>query len=219
MSHNYRTPLIRTDTSSSVSTNATAPNQPGPGRLVGRLFDRLGKRIESLLNKRASNLGTGPVPVAQEIRSLRRHRELTLLERYSMPPRKLSEGEAKTLKKLCNKLVKYVRSEVLSTQISALEEVTALAMDDLVIRAVFAECRLEYFEPKYTEPNLLLSTTKALCSIKDTATHELWSTIILRPKLELDWQTIGRSFRDPDSSFIAARHLSNLLQLAIADGI
>ncbi|KLO13893.1 hypothetical protein SCHPADRAFT_940000 [Schizopora paradoxa] len=43
-----------TDTCSSISTTATAPNLPGPGRNVGLIFDFLGASLERFMIRRAS---------------------------------------------------------------------------------------------------------------------------------------------------------------------
>ncbi|KLO08850.1 hypothetical protein SCHPADRAFT_592897 [Schizopora paradoxa] len=105
MEYNYYTPLARTDT---VSTNATAPNLPGPGRNLGLLLDRVGKQVESFMNKCANQSGMGPVATAREIRQLRRYEDLTVQERYSLPPLQVPKREAKKLKKRCDKLLKFV---------------------------------------------------------------------------------------------------------------
>ncbi|KLO08845.1 hypothetical protein SCHPADRAFT_944117 [Schizopora paradoxa] len=200
----------------SVSTNATAPNLPGPGRLVGLLLDGVGNRIESLLNKCANRIGMGPAHIAQEIRLLRGLRDLTIRELYSMHSSQLSEREKKKLKKRCNKLLKFAGSKLVSTQLVALDEVTGLAIEDSLIREIFSECRLEYLQPKYLEPNLFLTSAKALASIEEAATHELWSSVILRQnsdsKFEYNRKSIENSLFDPNTSFIAGRHLLNVVQ-------
>lgn len=48
-----------------------------------------------------------------------------------------------------------------------------------------AKLRLEDLTPKYGEPDLILSTSKALGSIRDTYTHQLWSAFILNHSLPL----------------------------------
>lgn len=206
--------LIRTDTLSTVSTNATAPNLPGPGRNIGLLLDRVGKHVETIFNKCATRFKMGPVATARKIRQLRRYDELTVQERYSLPPMQLPKSEAKKLRRYCDKLLKFIRcvptipflvrrihlianlasrSKVLSTQLDALEEVTKLAIEDSLVRALLAECRLDYLEPKYLEPDLLLLSAKAFASIKEAETHKLWSSMILRQYSELDQESIKMS--------------------------
>lgn len=46
--------------SSSVSTNATADDNIGPGRVLGLLFDHLGRKLEALINRTAIEGGLGP---------------------------------------------------------------------------------------------------------------------------------------------------------------
>ncbi len=42
---------VKLDRNDSIDTNATGPNNPGPGRNVGRLFDAVGTRIEASLEQ------------------------------------------------------------------------------------------------------------------------------------------------------------------------
>ncbi|KLO08847.1 hypothetical protein SCHPADRAFT_592790 [Schizopora paradoxa] len=179
--------LTRTDTRTTISSTATADDLPGPGRILDGLLQRLGRRVESFLNGYANRFGLGPVYVAEEIRFLSRYGELTIFDRYSLPPRHLSKREMKGLKKRCDRLLRYVRSNLLSTQLSALDEVTTLAIEDSLIRAIFLECQIRCLEPKFIEPDLLLRSTRALASIQETAIHELWSSTILgfKPDQEL----------------------------------
>ncbi len=102
-------PLSRTNTSSSVSTNATAPNLPGAGRTVGLLLDRLGAHVEKCMNLWADRRGLGPNAVAQEIRRLRRHDETSIVERHAGSVAQLSKRDEKTVRKLCKRLLKYAR--------------------------------------------------------------------------------------------------------------
>lgn len=90
---------------STISTDATAPNLPGPGRNVGCLFHWLGGRLETFMNKHASQLGRGPQAVADEIRRLRQH---SILD-GPLSSAFLSEDEEKDLKRLLKRLLKYTR--------------------------------------------------------------------------------------------------------------
>ncbi len=98
--------LVMTD---SIDSNATAPNLPGPGRNVGRLFDWLGARLERILSNRKLKLGYDPDAVAQDIRQLCRHSERSLVERHKFPELGLTNIEKKHLKKLCKKLIACAR--------------------------------------------------------------------------------------------------------------
>lgn len=102
----YNSTIRRFDTGLTASTNATAPNLPGPGRNVGRLFDWLGGRLESFINKHASQIGCGPQAVADEIRRLRQH----FIADGPLTSACLSEDDEKDLKKLLKRLLKYTRS-------------------------------------------------------------------------------------------------------------
>ncbi len=91
-------------TSSSISSNATAPNLPGPGRTIGLLFDWIGAGLERVLRSRALKLGYDPDAVASDIRQLCRHGERPFEERLKFPQLGLTNVEKKRLKKLCKKL-------------------------------------------------------------------------------------------------------------------
>ncbi|KLO08846.1 hypothetical protein SCHPADRAFT_981263 [Schizopora paradoxa] len=215
MSYEYCSPLAKTSSQSSISTNATAPDLPGPGRLVGLLLDRVGKHLETLLNKCANQFALGPAHVAQEIRILSRHDEFTIPERYLAYSMHFSEKEMRVLRRRCRRLLKFAGSRLLSTQLVALNEISMLAIENSLIRTIFAECRLEHLEPKYLEPDLLLMSAKALSSIEEAATHALWSSIVLHPDYDiadLQVQSIKESLADPNTSFIANRHLVNAVQ-------
>lgn len=46
----------------SVSTSATAPNLPGPGRTLGNVYDRGGAFVEKHMNRLGQALGIAPSP-------------------------------------------------------------------------------------------------------------------------------------------------------------
>ncbi len=48
-----RPSLEQTESTDSIASDATAPNNPGPGRNVGRLYDTLGSRLEYFLKRRS----------------------------------------------------------------------------------------------------------------------------------------------------------------------
>ncbi len=101
--------LLKSDTKSSIDSNATASNLPGAGRTVGLLFDWLGARVESVLSRRALKLGYDPDGVAQDIRQICRHDKRPMDVRHKVPELQLTNGERKHLKKLCKKLVECAR--------------------------------------------------------------------------------------------------------------
>jgi len=169
----YLHELARVDTHSSIDSNATAPNLPGPGRTLGRFLDWLGSHLEDVMNGNATRRGHGPEAAAREIRRLRRHHETSLAERHAAPVIIPTGAEAKSLKKLGDKLLKYTRSRVLSVQLKALEEIVDLTIEDPIIRQALGELSLSKLAPKYKEPNLLISTSRVLHSLTDAKTHYL----------------------------------------------
>lgn len=189
--------LARTDTDSSVSSMATAPNLPGPGRNVGLLFDFLGARVEKFMNARAERHGLGPRAVAEEISRLRRHSETTIIERHAGFVVQLTDKEERAFQKLCKKLLKYARfvcshigfgffsltyfrHRIRTNQFEALEEIINLAIEDPHARIVLAHHDIgHYLTPMFDEPDLVLSTSRALGSIENADIHSLWSGVLL----------------------------------------
>lgn len=53
----------------SDSTNATNSDRPGPGRVIGNVYSRLGQRLEGFLDGIAVRNGAGPSPVTGRISS------------------------------------------------------------------------------------------------------------------------------------------------------
>ena len=79
---------------SAESRNVTEDDIPGPGRLMGKFYAVLGRKIETVLSLAARSRGKGPAPVAARIK------ELT----WSQAP-----DAAKKREKECKTLVKYTR--------------------------------------------------------------------------------------------------------------
>ncbi len=71
-----------------------------------------------------------------------------------------------------------LRARVLSTQLVALDEIVELTIEDPVIRVTLKECDLSRLSLKYTEPDLILSTSKVLGSLDNGRIHHLWSSLI-----------------------------------------
>ncbi len=101
--------LSRVNTCSSVASDATASNLPGAGRTIGLLLNALGARFETFLNRRAARLRLGPEGVAQKIRDLRGHDEVSIFQRHAVPIGPITEKEANALRRLCKKIIKYSR--------------------------------------------------------------------------------------------------------------
>ncbi|KLO18486.1 hypothetical protein SCHPADRAFT_936160 [Schizopora paradoxa] len=225
MSPNATFELIRTD---SIDSNATAPNLPGPGRIVGLLFDWLGERLEREIRNRVRNIGYDPFKVAQDVRRLCRHDERGIIERHKHSNFELSDIDRRKLVKSCKKLLACMRSKVSSTQLAALDEMIDLTIEDPLIRTTLAECDLSGLLPKYKEPDLIISTIKALGSIQYARIHGIWSDVIqvscnktdeeLYPTLKSIRESLFTSLRHPEVSFLAARYLAHVLRLALPPG-
>ena len=57
---------------STESRNVTESDIPGPGRLLGEVYAKLGRKLEIVLNFAARSAGRGPAPTANEIERLAR---------------------------------------------------------------------------------------------------------------------------------------------------
>lgn len=84
---------------STNSATETDSDVAGPGRLLGRLYDRIGEEIEDGLSTVADKLGYGPQALAVKIRRFTRIRGEGLVD--------LDDEEK--LKKAGKRLVKYIR--------------------------------------------------------------------------------------------------------------
>ncbi|KLO05751.1 hypothetical protein SCHPADRAFT_946646 [Schizopora paradoxa] len=212
--------LSRADTHTSVASDATAPNLPGAGRTLGLFLFALGARIEARMNRHAARLQLGPEAVAQKIRIHRRHDELSVPERYTSSAGFASERDRRVLQKLCKKLVNYSSAHVLSTQLLALNEIVQLSTEDPIIRIMLKRCNLTKLVPRFTEPDLITSTSKALGSLEDTKIHGIWSLVLSSNGRSLDnvdsedFRTLKNTLRDSGASYIAARYLFHILHAA-----
>ncbi|KLO09434.1 hypothetical protein SCHPADRAFT_943664 [Schizopora paradoxa] len=218
----YALHIYRIPTASSVETNATAPNLPGPGRNLGQLYDWLGLKFESYLTRLLVRRGLGPEAVAAAISRLRQH------ERFSIKDLHISDqgrvdGKSRRLAKYCKKLFKYSKSGVLQTQLQALDRVTALAVYDPYLRRLMGEClaneRLS--TSAYDEDALLASSSKALISISETSLNKVMSDFYVKQDItagsfsifEEFWDGLQSCLTDPTSSFLAIRHLNQVCRL------
>lgn len=88
---------------SETSTNLTADDLPGPGRLLGNLYVALGTPLERRIGQLADKLGYGPRATAIKIKK-RRHLSTSSSSTYA------SSGNAedvKDLKKSLKRMLKY----------------------------------------------------------------------------------------------------------------
>lgn len=92
------------DDAESIASDATGPNNPGPGRNLGRLYDALGAKFESFLIKRAVKLNNGPDALARKIRNLRRYREAFILGDRGDKRMPITDKELRTLRENSNGL-------------------------------------------------------------------------------------------------------------------
>ena len=98
---------------STESRNETASDIPGPGRLLGEVYGKLGRKLQTVLNFAARSTGRWPAPRANEIERLARTLEYKKLCHmyYQCPPcpKVVVKKLEKKLEKGCKALVKYTR--------------------------------------------------------------------------------------------------------------
>lgn len=119
------------ESESSISSDATASDLPGPGRLLGNLYSNNGRKLETAIGKTAEWMGYGPRVVAERVRertSLIRTYKEYLQHIETCPNRRnrcwlcgyyIEKTRAQTpaaiqakrnkVKKDCKKLLKYVK--------------------------------------------------------------------------------------------------------------
>lgn len=94
---------------SAESRNETVSNIPGPGRLLGKVYAKLGRNFEAAMSLIARSMRRGPIPTASKIEQLM----LTLKD----PDHPLFSGNKlvavkkleKELEQNCRLLVKHTR--------------------------------------------------------------------------------------------------------------
>lgn len=98
------------DLTSITSSNITADNLPGPGRILGNIYRNLGKRLEGYLNSFAESRGSGPRAVALRIRERDSPRELRFRHiLHKLPVTYTRDSEEAEQRKDIKKLVQYAK--------------------------------------------------------------------------------------------------------------
>lgn len=101
---------FHTVSDSTLSTNATASNLVGPGRVLGLAIEKFGKIIEIRANTLAENHGYGPRETTLAIEDILNGRGRIQQVGKGIMCVHIPESEKdKALRKLCLRLVKYTR--------------------------------------------------------------------------------------------------------------
>ncbi|KAH8113633.1 hypothetical protein DFH11DRAFT_1510213, partial [Phellopilus nigrolimitatus] len=114
---------------SSISTNATADDLPGPGRLLGNLYMFFGRRLEAAASRFAEKRGYGPDASRKRLVTMCYERP-DLYLRPIMPIQ--GTVEFKRSQREVERLLEYVKSKYVSNQELALEAIVDLAIHDHV---------------------------------------------------------------------------------------
>ncbi|KAI5120946.1 hypothetical protein M0805_001651 [Coniferiporia weirii] len=179
------------DSIASVSTNATADNLPGPGRIIGNIYGRLGGRLEVQLGRVAEKMGRGPRATAIRIQARRK-------VIASVSPSKLLtiKAENERLEKDCKRMLMYATLHVSSTSRQTLDRITDFAVSDQHVRDLLNNMdatriigRIQRHSAIWGDYDkmLLNSSRKALVCLADTNIHGL-----VRELEKLDhWKWLG----------------------------
>jgi len=177
---------------SSIDSNATADNLPGPGRTLGLFFAYLGRNLERGMGALAARRGYGPDAVADAIACLRVHHQRTICDMYIAEVEQsgaVFEGSRRRkLEKKCKKLVRYsLRGSSDSTVITANNRITKLSVFDPFVQKLLRGFLYSY-DPdlfsQFGERNaslgssrldpLLASSRKALISVTEVEIQKMW---------------------------------------------
>ncbi len=105
---------------SSVDSDATADNIPGPGRNLGLLLGYLGRKLERGIGTFAARCGYGPDAVADAIARLRHHHQRSISDLYIAEATQskitLKKYDMKKLRKKCDALSRYAWYETINAK-------------------------------------------------------------------------------------------------------
>ena len=209
-----------------ASSTSTASNLPGPGRALDNLYGSVGRTIEARLGRLAEKLGRGPRMAAVRIER-RRSKVLNFAG-----DRRKARTKTKKVVKDCKKLVGYVqwvpfpyhreaftkvhlRSNIPSTQMQALEEITRLSVQDPFVRDTFLDIGAQHtvnqirssFLGAFTHA-LLPCSRKALLSLTETEVNTIGHEI----RTETDLCRSGACSIDDYSGSDRLRQLKTFLR-------
>ncbi|KAI5121785.1 hypothetical protein M0805_009777 [Coniferiporia weirii] len=218
---------------STVSSDETATNLPGPGRLLGKLYSKGGRILENRLNKIANEAGRGPDACAARIKSA------LLGEPY--PDEMLVYLWAKAdandnstllpqeliLFRECRQLIQYAYSQLPATHNCAMRHIAKFAVEDRYMYTLFnalgtlnhlTEIRKrELKRLNYDSDWSIPHCRKALICLSNNEVN----TVLHRhlrlgenagdQPLPFLCQTLMKFLRDPELSFLALRYIARIL--------
>ncbi|THG98318.1 hypothetical protein EW145_g7446 [Phellinidium pouzarii] len=204
---------------STLSSNMTADNLPGAGRILGNVYSFLGRYLKSMAGRAAERLGYGPRVTA--IRIQKRHKVIRDASRGHLSWTSCSPEEIKAkVKKVendCKLILKYVRSNVLSTTKEALEQIVDLSVGDEYIRGLLLVMgAVNTIDPLQRDPFIWINTSlrsssqKVLLVLGDTEVHTLARKCESNHNRAACLWALLAYLQDPDHSFVAIRYLRQL---------
>ncbi|KAI5118532.1 hypothetical protein M0805_009684 [Coniferiporia weirii] len=198
-----------------TSSNETADNLPGAGRILGNAYVFAGRGLEKQLGSVADCLGFGPKAVAVRIQ---KRREVTVTRPALPLLSRSSRNESKNIEKDCRRLLKCVRSNVASTKKQALDRITDLSIEDSYFRSLFKVVgAVDVIEPLQRDPTVWIyhgsslqnSSRKALISLVDVEVNTLAQNTLAGTDSSVSaksLRSILTYLHDSDRSFLVVRY-------------
>ncbi|KAI5118530.1 hypothetical protein M0805_009682 [Coniferiporia weirii] len=197
-----------------ASSNETADNLPGAGRVIGNIFSCTGKGLERQLSSVAERLGFGPRATAFRIQ--RRRKAITTYPELPPLPGPF-RAKSKKIEKDCRRLLRHISSNVALTKKQALDHITDLSAEDAYVRGLFKVMgAVDTIEPLQRNPTIWIyygsslqnSSRKALISLIDVEINTLALSIEAETHISVRqalFRRISAYLCDPDRSFLVFR--------------
>ncbi|KAI5121793.1 hypothetical protein M0805_009785 [Coniferiporia weirii] len=217
-------------TYSSASSNATADNLVGPGRILGNVYGFAGRRLERRLGSIADQMGYGPRATA--VRIERRRAVITSASKSEYAELTLSpaaiKAKSEKVEKDCRRMLKYIRSNTARTKKQALDRITDLSVNDSYVRGLLKVMgAVDIIGPlqndlsfwiNYGAP-LQSSSRKALITLDDVEVNVLVQKLdVMSRSITADAmasralliKNLNGYLGDPNRSFLVLRHIQRL---------
>lgn len=154
----------QTETSSSVA---------GPGRLLGKFYSIVGRQVEKGAGVAAARMGYGPQATAEEIRRLLQNgntKKLSVQRRIkSFGTRLVTYAKCVLIIGKPGEISSYDRSDVSSTQESALDEIIRLSCEDEYSRRVLKESGVRTIGLLSSNPRIWYNMPKPIQTMAERA--------------------------------------------------
>ncbi|KAI5117846.1 hypothetical protein M0805_008118 [Coniferiporia weirii] len=219
--------------SSTVSSDKTATNLPGPGRLLGKLYSKSGLILENRLNKIANGAGRGPDACAARIKSAllgEPYPDEMLVYLWA----KADANDTSTLLpqelilfRECRQLIHYAYSPLPATHNCAMRHIAKLAVEDRYLYTLFnalgapkhlteirkRELKRLNYDSDWSIPHCRQALICLSNNEVNTVLHRhlrLGENAGDQP-LPLLCRTLIKFLREPELSFLALRYIAQIM--------